>query len=92
MFDWYKITKKYVLGESKFKPTIESRLQTLYELLTNFKVKTVNEQRRMQLALEQVLEIKKSHRKLLEEHKALQEQIKVLEESLKEKETVITEE
>lgn len=92
MLDWNKITRNFLLGESKVKPTIESRLQALSELLSNFKAKSISEQRRLQLALEQVVEIKKSHRKLIEEHKALQEQIKVLEESLKEKENLLEQE
>lgn len=81
--DWDKMTRDFLLGEG-MSVTMESRIQTLSELLGNMKPKSATEQRRLQVAMEQIHEIKKGYKKMLEEQKAMLEQLNVLKEQAEE--------
>lgn len=81
-FDFGKITRKFLLGESYKEPTVESRIQTLYEILENIMPKTASELRRLEVAKEQVRGIKRQHKKMLENYKMLEERVKMLEENI----------
>lgn len=81
-FDFGKITRKFLLGESYKEPTVESRIQTLYEILENIMPKTASESRRLEVAKEQVRGIRRQHKKMLENYKMLEERVRMLEENI----------
>ena len=48
--DFYKMTKKFLLGEGKDKPTLGSHVQILGEIISSFAPKTVTERNRVAIA------------------------------------------
>jgi len=86
MIDLNSITRRFLLGEgtvSPNAPTIQSYIQSLGEVLNNFKPRTKNGIRRLTIAKSQLKEIKRITRKLEERVFVLEEQLQILEEDKK---------
>jgi len=82
--DFDKITRRFLLGEWKEKVSVNSRLSSIKEALQSLKPRTIKEQQRVELALENLTHIRRGYRKLQEEHKILEEKLQVLEEGREE--------
>ena len=80
--DFYKMTKKFLLGEGKDKPTLGSHVQILGEIISSFAPKTVTERNRVAIAKEHLREIRKHTRRIEERVKMLEEQVGLLEEEI----------
>ena len=80
MIDLNKMTKKFLMKEWRENPSLSGYIQSVHELLSSLKPKTVKEQNRVSVAKQQIKEIKKLTRKLEERVKILEEQVQVLEE------------
>jgi len=78
--DFDKLTRSFLLGEWKGGVSINSRLSSIKEALQSLKPRTIREQQRVELALENLTHIRRGYRKLQEEHKVLEEKLQVLEE------------
>jgi len=74
------ITRRFLLGENKA-PSLQSYLQALSETLSKLSPRTKSDHRRVEIAKNQLKEIKRHTRKLEESVQRLEEQIRVLEES-----------
>ncbi len=74
------MTRNFLLGENKV-PSVHSYIQALGETLAKFSPKTQSDYRRVEIAKNQLKEIKRHTRKLEESVQRLEEQVKVLEES-----------
>ena len=77
--DLNKVTREFLVGESK-KPSLQSYIQALSETLSKFRPRSMLESRRLEIANNQLKEIRRNVRKLEEQVNVLQEQLKVLEE------------
>tara|TARA_Y100001973_G_C5208914_1_gene343846 strand:+ start:9497 stop:9775 length:279 start_codon:yes stop_codon:yes gene_type:complete len=80
MIDLNKITKNFLMKEWKENPTLSGYIQSVHELLSSLRPKTLKEQNRVSVARQQIKEIKKLTKKLEERVRILEEQIQVLEE------------
>jgi len=78
--DFDKLTRKFLLGEWKGSVSVNSRLSSIKEALQSLKPRTIKEQQRVELALENLTHIRRGYRKLQEEHRVLEEKLQVLEE------------
>ena len=78
--DFYRMTRKFLLGEEKAKSSIFTYIQGLQETLTNFTPRSKTDSRRVSMAREQLREIKRYARKLQNEVELLQEKLSILEE------------
>ena len=76
------MTKKFLLGESKSTPSLSSYIQSLTEILNSFNPKTKTEGRRIEIAKEQLGQIKKQTRVLTERVSLLEERLNILEEGM----------
>jgi predicted nucleic acid-binding Zn-ribbon protein len=74
------MTRSFLLGESK-SPSLQSYLQALSETLSKLSPRTKSDHRRVEIAKNQLKEIKRHTRKLEESVQHLEEQVRVLEES-----------
>jgi len=79
--DFRKLTRNFLLGEQRTRPTVRSYIQNLKEILDNFAPKTQTESRRLEIAKAQLREIKNLTRKLESRVVMLEEELKILEES-----------
>ena len=84
MSDFNRMTKKFLLGEWNTKASINSRLSSIKEALQSLKPRTVKEQQRVELALENLTHIRREHRKLQEQVNVLEERLQILEEGKEE--------
>ena len=81
--DLNAMTRRFVSGETlkeSKNPDITSYIQTLGEILQNIRPKSVSERRRLEVARQQLGEIKRHARRLQERVSILEEQVNVLEE------------
>ena len=78
------MTRNFLLGEGK-SPTVFSYLQNLSETLEQFRPRSQQETRRLEMAKYHLKEIKKRVRQLNERVNTLEEQVKILEERRNEK-------
>ena len=85
MLDLNKLTRKFLIGEWKENPTINGYIQSVNDILSSFRPKTIKEKNKISVAKQQMNEIKKLSRKLQERVKILEEQIHVLEENREKK-------
>lgn len=76
------MTKKFLLGESKSTPSLNSYIQSLTEILDSLKPKTKTEGRRIEIAKEQLSQIRKQTRILNERVSLLEERLNILEEGV----------
>ena len=79
--DFYKLTRQFLLNESRQPDDIFTFIQGLSDALSKFSPKTMHEQRRLNLAKRQLKEVKKRARKMQNEIVLLEEKLIVLEES-----------
>ena len=80
--DFYRMTRKFLLGEEKAKSSIFTYIHGLQETLTNFTPRSKTDSRRVSMAREQLREIKRYARKLQNEVELLQEKLNILEEQV----------
>lgn len=79
MIDFDKITRKFLIGESRI-AGVASYIQNLSEILTQVRPRSRTDERRMEIAKENLREIKRHVRKLEEKVTLLEEHIGLLEE------------
>ena len=77
------ITKKFLLEEG-YKPNFKASVQALDEIISNWRPRTKRERNRLDLAREQVYNIKGHFRNVSKQLQELQERLNVLEEDKKE--------
>lgn len=88
-FDFYKATKRFILGEVRqSEPSMQSYLRSLEEMLNNFSSRSQADGDRKEMALEALRGVKRHCRrlrekniKLAEERDRLQERLSILEEN-----------
>jgi hypothetical protein len=78
--DLNKMTRRFILGEGKDK-NITNYIQALRETLSALQPRTQTDYRRLEIAKEHLVEIRKISRRLQERVNLLEEQIEILEES-----------
>ena len=78
--DFYNMTKKFLLGEGKNKPSLGSYIQSLTEIVESLHPRSKTESRRVEIAKEHLREIRKRSRVLEERVSLLEERLHVLEE------------
>ena len=81
MIDFGAMTKKFLLGETLDKPGLMSYIQSLEEIVYSIRPSSKSESRRLEIAKEQVRNIKRHSRRLAERVKTLEERISTLEEN-----------
>ena len=79
MFDKDALTRRFLLGEGK-SAGLRSYIQNLGEVLGQINPRSRTDERRMEIAKENLREIKRHVRKLEEKVKSLEEHINILEE------------
>ena len=82
MADLRSLTRKFLLGESRI-AGVASYIQNLSEVLGQMRPRTRTDERRMEIAKQNLREIKRPVRKLEEKVTLLEEHIGVLEEGNK---------
>ena len=83
--DYNKMTKDFILGESR-EPTLLEYLMVVSEMLENFKPTRVSEASRVSVMKENLRKARK-HARLMEERlKLLEEQVKIIEEAQEDEE------
>jgi len=85
MIDLNTLTRRFLMGEGKEKPSVHSYVQSVTEIINSFRPRTKTETNRISIVKQHLNEIKKLTRKLTERVENLEEQILILEEN-KEKE------
>ena len=80
--DFNKVTRKFLLGEWKKGASILSRARAIKEALENLKPRTIKDQQRIELALENLTHLRRGYRKLEEQNRVLSEQNQQLTEKL----------
>ena len=81
--DLNAMTRRFVSGESLKEgrnPDITSYIQTLGEILQNMRPRSISERRRLEVAAQQLKEIRRHARRLQERVSVLEEQVGILEE------------
>ncbi len=78
--DLNRMTRNFLLGESREPPSVHSYLQSLKEILGNIRARSTLDERRLEMARNHIREINRHTRKLQEKVNLLEEQVKVLEE------------
>ena len=68
------------MGEWNSKASTSSRIASIKEALQSLKPRTIREQQRVELALENLTHVRREHRKLKEQVTVLEERLQVLEE------------
>jgi len=76
------LTRKFLLGEWKQNVSVMSRARAIKEALESLKPRTIKERQRIELALENLGHLRRSHRKLEEQNKVLMEENTQLNEKL----------
>ena len=79
-FDLNKLTKRFLLGEGKNKPTVRAYVETVIGILEQIAPRSQREGRQISVAKQHLMEVKKLNRRLEERITLLEEQVKVLEE------------
>jgi len=79
----HKLTKKFLLNEG-YKPDFKASVQALDEIISNWRPRTKREKNRLDLAREQLYNIKGHYRRVNRQLQELQERLTVLEEEKKE--------
>jgi len=78
--DYGKMTKSFLLGETKVSVNIMTHVQAIKEMLSNMKPKSQTEHNRLDAAFQHLKEVRRQARRLQERVYTLEEQVKVLEE------------
>ena len=80
MVDLNALTRRFLLGEGREKPTIRSYVDALSGVIESIRPRSIKETRRLSIAKEHLREIKLMTRRLEEKVLMLEEHVKVLEE------------
>ena len=80
--DLRRMTREFLMGESKETHNVFAYIQALQETLKNFSPRSKTESRRLNIARDQLKEIKRHTRKLQNEVELLQEKLVLLEEQV----------
>mgnify|MGYP001287356349 FL=1 len=87
MEDFGKTTRRFLMGEWNNNISFLSRARAIKEALNSLKTRTIKDNQKIELALENLSHIRKEYRKLehlnntlLEENNSLTEKLKLLEE------------
>jgi len=80
--DLRKMTRKFLMEESKDNYNVFTYIQALQETLKNFSPKSKTESRRLNIARDQLKEIKRHTRRLQNQVELLQEKLVLLEEQV----------
>ena len=78
--DLGRITRRFLEGKLKEEPTIRAYLESISSVLESIKPKSLKENRKLLIVIEQLREIKMLSRRLEERVFLLEEQVKILEE------------
>jgi hypothetical protein len=78
--DLDRLTKRFLLGESKVKPSIRAYTESILSILESLGSRSQRENRQVSIAKQHLYEIRKLNRRLEEKLNLLEEQIKILEE------------
>jgi len=78
--DFGKMTRKFLMWEWKTGAYTTSRLAHIKEALQSLKPRTLQEKQRVELALENLMHIRREHKKLQEQVHVLEERLQILEE------------
>ena len=79
--DFRRMTREFLLGESKPPPSIASYIQSISEVLESITPRSRTDERRIEIASSSLKEVRRHTRRLQERVGVLEEQVKVLEES-----------
>jgi len=77
--DFYKMTRDFILNEGQG-PSISSYIQSLAEALEAMRPNTVADARRLEVARENLLNVRRHVRRLEEKVSFLEEELKILQE------------
>jgi hypothetical protein len=78
--DLNSLTRRFLLGEGKQKPTVRAYAESIVRILDEIRPKSQRESRQLSVARQHLLEIKRLNRQLTEKISLLEEQVKILEE------------
>ena len=78
--DFRRMTREYLLGESK-PPSLASYIQSVSEVLNAVSPRSRTDERRIEMAKSSLKEVRRHTRRLQERVNVLEEQVKILEES-----------
>ena len=78
--DFDKMTRDFILGESKNTPSGLSYIQSLMEIVDSITPRTKTDAHRISMAKNHLREIRKNYKKLEGKVQVLEEKVKVLEE------------
>ena len=78
--DLTRISRRFIMGEAFEPPTIKSYIQSLEETLNSLSPKTIKERNKLQIAKQQLKEVRRHVRRMEEILTILEEQVNVLEE------------
>jgi len=78
--DFDKMTRDFLIGESKNTPSGQSYIQSLMEIVNSISPRTKTDAHRLSIAKNHLREVRKNYRRLEEKVQVLEEQVKVLEE------------
>jgi len=78
--DLDSLTRRFLLGEGKQKPTVRAYAESIVRILDEIRPKSQRESRQLSVARQHLLEIKRLNRQLTERISLLEEQVKILEE------------
>jgi hypothetical protein len=78
--DLNSLTRRFLLGEGKQKPTVRAYAESIVRILDEIRPKSQRESRQLSVARQHLLEIKRLNRQLTERISLLEEQVKILEE------------
>jgi hypothetical protein len=78
--DLRRLTREFMLGESK-KPSLSSYIQSIGEVLHSITPRSRMDERRIEVARANLIEVRRHARRLQERVTLLEEQVQVLEES-----------
>ena len=78
--DFRRMTREFLLGESRA-PSLASYIQSVSEVLQSITPRTRTDERRIEVAKANLIEVRRHTKRLQERVNVLEEQMKVLEES-----------
>ena len=74
IWNYNKITRRFLIGEAYESPTIGSYIQSLEEIISNIKT-NVSGRKRLEIAKSHLREVRRNFRKMKNEVKILKEQV-----------------
>jgi len=74
------MTREFIMGEAKA-PSVASYIQSISEVLESITARSRTDERRIEVAKANLLEVRRRTRRLTERVSVLEEQVKILEEN-----------